>query len=64
MRNLVNSIDQRLAPEGIRAVTVTVDGMLAPEDPSSPFHPDQVGAAVLAAAQQDAEFWDGEVVHP
>ncbi len=64
LRNLVRSIDDRLAPEGIRAVTVTVNGVLAPNDPRSPFHPDAVGAAVLAAAEQEEEFWACEVLHP
>ncbi len=64
LRNLVHSIDRTLAPDGIRAVSVTVAGSLAPDDPDSPFHPDQVAEAVHAAAFQDEAGWRSEVRHP
>ena len=64
LRNLVHSIDAALAPDGIRAVSVTVRGALAHDDPSSPFHPDQVAEAVHAAAHQDETRWRTEVDHP
>ena len=64
VRNLVHSLDRQLEPSGVRAVSVTVDGLLAPKDPASPFHPDAVAAALLAAARQPATAWRSEVRHP
>ena len=64
LRNLVHSIDRTLQPAGIRAVSLTVEGTLAPDDLSSPFHPDAVAEAVHAAASQDEEQWQSEVRHP
>ena len=64
LRNLVRSIDRTLQPAGIRAVSVTVAGTLAPDDPTSPFHPDQVAEAIHAAAGQDEAQWQTEVRHP
>lgn len=64
LRNLVRSIDAHLSPEDIRAVSVTVVGVLAPRDPESPFHPDQVAEALLAAARQPTDSWQSELRHP
>lgn len=64
LRNLVRSIDATLAPDGIRAVSVTVRGALAHDDPSSPFHPDRVADAIHAASRQDPETWRSEVGYP
>ena len=64
LRNLVHSLDATLAPDGIRAVSVTVRGALAYDDPSSPFHPDNVADAVHDAAHQDETHWGAEVDHP
>jgi NAD(P)-dependent dehydrogenase (short-subunit alcohol dehydrogenase family) len=61
LRNLVHSLDATLAPDGIRAVSVTVEGVLKRDDPSSPFHPDRVAEAVVAAAEQDEADWHSEV---
>ena len=58
LRNLVHSLDATLAPDGIRAVSVTVRGTLAKE---GPFAPDRVAAAILAAARQDEAGWRSEV---
>ena len=58
VRNLVLSIDAALAPEGIRAVSVTVRGTLAKD---GPFSPDRVADAIVAAAHQDDEFWQTEI---
>ncbi len=58
LRNLVHSIDATLAPQGIRAVSVTVRGSLAAE---GPFTPDRVAHAVVAAAAQDEDDWHTEV---
>jgi NAD(P)-dependent dehydrogenase (short-subunit alcohol dehydrogenase family) len=63
LRNLVHSLDATLAPEGIRAVSVTVDGVLSRDDPSSPFHPDRVADAIVAAAVRDGSDWSTEVVY-
>jgi NAD(P)-dependent dehydrogenase (short-subunit alcohol dehydrogenase family) len=64
LRNLVLSLDATLAPDGIRAVSVTVQGLLAPTDPRSPFHPDRVAEAVYDAAHQRVDDWQAHVVHP
>jgi len=64
LRNLVHSLDAALAPEGIRAVSVTVRGALEREDRESPFHPDNVAAAIVAAARQESDGWRSELPHP
>ncbi|MGZ4455541.1 MAG: SDR family oxidoreductase [Nocardioides sp.] len=58
VRNLVHSLDATLAPDGIRAVSVTVRGTLARE---GAFTPDRVAAAIRAAAAQDEADWRSEV---
>jgi NAD(P)-dependent dehydrogenase (short-subunit alcohol dehydrogenase family) len=58
IRNLVQSLDATLAPEGIRAVSVTVRGSLGKE---GPFTPDRVAEAIYAAAGQDESEWRAEV---
>lgn len=64
LRNLVRSIDATLSADGIRAVSVTVRGVLSPDDESSPLHPAQVAEAVFRAAHQPADSWATEVGHP
>ncbi len=58
LRNLVQSIDTTLKPDGIRAVSVTVRGTLSRE---GPFTPDSVAEAVFGAARQDEAEWQTEV---
>lgn len=58
VRNLVQSIDQTLAPEGIRAVSVTVRGSLSAE---GPFTPARVAEAIHAAAHQPVAGWQTEL---
>jgi NADP-dependent 3-hydroxy acid dehydrogenase YdfG len=58
VRNLVHSLDAALAPDGIRAVSVTVRGTLAPE---GPFSPDRVADAVWRAVTTDDAAWASEV---
>ena len=58
LRNLIRSIDTALTPEGIRAVSVTVQGVLARE---GAFTPDKVADAIYAAATQDEANWRDEV---
>ncbi|MBA2953521.1 SDR family oxidoreductase [Nocardioides sp. MAH-18] len=58
VRNLVRSLDATLAPDGIRAVSVTVRGTL---DKQGPFTPDRVADAIWAAAHQDEADWQAEV---
>ncbi len=58
LRNLVQSIDATLAPDGIRAVSVTVRGSLGKE---GPFTPDKVAEAIYEAAVQDESGWRTEV---
>jgi NAD(P)-dependent dehydrogenase (short-subunit alcohol dehydrogenase family) len=58
LRNLVRSIDTTLKPDGIRAVSVTVNGTLGV---GTPFDPDLVADAIHAAAHQDGVTWRVEV---
>ena len=58
VRNLVHSLDKTLAPDGIRAVSVTVRGSLARE---GAFTPDRVAAAIWAAVTTDESQWRREV---
>mgnify|MGYP005990641929 CR=1 FL=1 len=58
VRNLVHSLDTSLAPEGIRAVSVTVRGMLSEEGAVTP---DRVAEALYAAAWQDEDAWRTEI---
>ncbi len=58
LRNLVRSIDTTLKPEGIRAVSVTVNGTLSR---GTRFDPDLVADAIFAASRQDEEHWQVEV---
>lgn len=60
LRNLVVSLDRTLAPERIRATSVTVNGTLAP---ATAFSPDRVAQAVYAAAMRAEEEWTSEVTY-
>lgn len=58
VQNLVHSIDATLKDDGIRAVSVTVRGLLAKE---GPFAPDNVATALRAAIDQDEAAWRTEI---
>lgn len=58
VRNLVHSIDAALKDDGIRAVSVTVRGLLAKE---GAFTPDNVAAALRSAIDQDEAAWRTEI---
>ena len=58
LRNLVKSLDTTLAPDGIRAVSVTVRGTL---ERGTAFDPDRVAEAIYAAATRDDDEWKPEV---
>ena len=58
LRNLVHSLDATLSPDGIRAVSVTVRGMLGEE---GPFTAARVAEAIHADAHQDEASWASEV---
>lgn len=58
VQNLVRSIDAALEGDGIRAVSVTVRGLLVSE---GPFAPDNVARALRAAVEQDEADWRAEV---
>ena len=58
LRNLVHSVDATLAPDGIRAMTLTVRGTL---DPDTRFSPDLVAEALHRAATVPDELWQVEV---
>jgi NAD(P)-dependent dehydrogenase (short-subunit alcohol dehydrogenase family) len=58
LRNLVLSLDRTLAPEGIRAASLTVNGTLAPD---TAFSPDRVADALFCLAATPADRWRAEV---
>ncbi len=58
VRNLVQSLDATLAPDGIRATTVTVRGALAK---TGPFTHERVAEALIAASRQHESDWLVEV---
>lgn len=58
VRNLVHSLDKTLAPDGIRAVSVTVRGTLSRE---GAFTPDRVAEALWAAVTTEESEWRSEV---
>ena len=58
LRNLVRSIDATLRPDGVRAMSLTVNGTLAE---GTPFSPDRVAEALYAAATAPDEQWRVEV---
>lgn len=60
LQNLVRSIDAALEGDGIRAVSVTVRGMLAKE---GPFAPDNVAKALRAAIDHDEADWQPEIAY-
>lgn len=57
VRNLVTSLDATLAPAGIRAVAVQVNGVLG----DGAFTRDRVAAALHAAATRPADAWTPHV---
>lgn len=57
VRNLVHSLDTTLAPDGIRAVSVTVRGALSSD---GPFSPVRVADAIWHAHSQASEDWHTE----
>ncbi len=58
VQNLVHSIDATLKGDGIRAVSVTVRGLLKKE---GPFAPDNVARALREAIDQDETDWRTEI---
>jgi len=60
LRNLVISLDATLAPDGIRAVAVQVNGVLADD---GPFAPSAVAEAMYAAATRPDEGWTPQVAY-
>ncbi|MBF6317487.1 SDR family oxidoreductase [Nocardia cyriacigeorgica] len=58
VRNLVTSIDATLATEGIRAVAVQINGLLAE---TGPFSPPPIAEAMWAAVSRSEEEWTPHV---
>jgi NAD(P)-dependent dehydrogenase (short-subunit alcohol dehydrogenase family) len=58
LRNLIRSLDDTLAPDGIRAVSVTVNGTL---ERGTAFDPDRIADFLYAAATQPEESWKNEL---
>lgn len=61
LRNLVRSIDATMREEGVRAVTLTVNGTL---ERGTAFDPERVGDAVHAAVTQRQDVWQVDVNFP
>jgi NAD(P)-dependent dehydrogenase (short-subunit alcohol dehydrogenase family) len=60
LRNLVLSLDKTLAPDGIRATSLTVHGILAPD---TAYSPDRVADALYDAARTPDKDWQAEVAY-
>jgi NAD(P)-dependent dehydrogenase (short-subunit alcohol dehydrogenase family) len=60
LRNLVTSLDATLAPDGIRAVAVQVNGTLAQE---GPFSPPPIADAMWEAVGRADEQWTPHVAY-
>jgi len=60
VRNLVTSLDKTLAPEGVRAVAVQINGVLAKE---GPFTPPPIAEAMWAAVARDDADWTPHVAY-
>jgi NAD(P)-dependent dehydrogenase (short-subunit alcohol dehydrogenase family) len=58
VRNLVTSLDATLAPDGIRAVAVQVNGLLAKD---GPFSPAPIAEAMWQAVARPDEEWTAQV---
>ncbi|MGH3506632.1 MAG: SDR family oxidoreductase [Nocardioidaceae bacterium] len=61
LRNLVNACDERLRGDGIRAVSVTVRGVI---EKGGAFDPERIAEALLAASQQPPDDWRTELPYP
>jgi NAD(P)-dependent dehydrogenase (short-subunit alcohol dehydrogenase family) len=60
LRNLVTSIDKTLAPDGIRAVAVQVNGVLSRE---GAFTPDLIAEAMYDAVTRSDDDWTAHVMY-
>lgn len=60
VRNLVTSLDKTLAPDGVRAVAVQINGVLAKE---GPFTPPPIADAMWAAVSRADEAWSPHVAY-
>jgi NAD(P)-dependent dehydrogenase (short-subunit alcohol dehydrogenase family) len=60
LRNLVTSIDKTLAPDGIRAVAVQVNGVLSRE---GAFTPDLIAEAMFDAVTRSDDDWTPHVMY-
>lgn len=60
LRNLVRSLDAALSPDGVRAVSVTVNGTL---EEGTAFDVRRVAEAIHAAAVRDEGAWTAEVAY-
>jgi NADP-dependent 3-hydroxy acid dehydrogenase YdfG len=58
LRNLVIALDAALAPDDIRAMSLTVAGTVKE---GTPFDPAYIADAIYEAGQTDSDFWDTEI---
>ena len=56
----MRSLDAALRPDGVRAMSLTVNGTLAPD---TRFAPDLVADALFAAAMRADDAWTAEVAY-
>jgi NADP-dependent 3-hydroxy acid dehydrogenase YdfG len=61
LRNLVAAIDARLRGDGIRAVVLSVRGLI---QPGTEFDPNRIADAVFEASRQPADAWRTELPFP
>jgi NADP-dependent 3-hydroxy acid dehydrogenase YdfG len=61
VRNLVGSIDDRLRGDGIRAVIVTVRGVI---EANTDFDPERIAEALFTASRQPEDDWRTEIAFP
>jgi NADP-dependent 3-hydroxy acid dehydrogenase YdfG len=58
LRNLVTALDSALAPDDIRAMSLTVAGDVKE---GTPFDPTFIAEAIYEASQTESEFWATEI---
>ena len=58
LRNLIRSVDRTLEGDGVRAVSLTVNGVL---ERGTAFDPDRVAEALYSAVHQPEGTWQVEV---
>ncbi len=58
LRNLISALDQTLAADGIRALSLTVAGTV---EVGTAFDPELIADTIFESSQADDEFWQSEI---